>query len=369
MKATTQKLTQSTKKRMAATCFLLPLFYPAPSFSETKGFVISFFHTATHKDTQSCTQVYRHSDLLNRSYKKFFSKEERVDIASNPLNCLAELTVAATRGEINGKLANVYHYPESATDAGFETYSGPYAYGFNLDGTDSGNDFRDPETGAKGVDNQLFRAIGCFPNYNIDLPNRPRNEDVYWRLLTSGRHYGAWLFTITAEDLSRDGEATVSFYRAIGDLRKDVSGSALADVTYIIDPDPRSYGEFKGTINNGVFTSGADGATLQLTGANKFLPQMTLSGARLRLKLNADRTATGYIGGYRPWKSYWHNTAMSNEANSADVAALYHNLKQLADAEPDPETGENRAISATFRIESVPAFVARSDGTVIADTR
>ncbi len=363
---------KSTKIRMLTATAMLSLLSSTPSLAETRGFVVSFFHTATLKDEKHCTQVFRHGELLKRGYSKFFTPEEREEIAKHPLECLTDLTVAATRGIIDGKLANIYHYPESDVEADyFQTYEGEQAYGFDLDGKDADDDdgFIDPETGAKGVDNQLFRAIGCFPNYNIDLPNRPRNEDNFWRRAASGRNYGAWLFTITTDDFSKDGPATINFYRGVDDLRKNVTGAALADVTYVIDPEPRTHGEFKGEIKDGVFISGSESADLSLTGANVYYPEMAISRARLRLTLNTDRTVNGYIGGYRPWKAWWHSTAMSNEANTADLAALYHNLQQTADADPDPETGANRAISVTYRIESVPAFVAQPDGTLVADVR
>ena len=38
----------------------------------------------------------------------------------------------------------------------------------------------------------------------------------------------------------------------------------------------------------------------------------------------------------------------------------------MADAKPDPKTGQNQEISATFRMEAVPAYLTKLDGTVVA---
>ncbi len=370
MKSRCNRSTGLTIKGIVATCVLASPFYCANSFSETRGFAVSFFHAATYKDEQNCTLKDRYSDLMRKSYDDFFTDEERKQVANDPLDCLTDLTVVAMRGRIKGKLASVYHYPGSAKDPGFQMHTGPYAYGFNLDGegADNPDAFQDPETGEKGVDNQMYRALGCFSAYNISLPNRPRHEDIYWRR-AANRKYGAWIFTITADDLSKDGEATVSFYRSLNHLRQDVSGMALSDTTYVIDPSPRTFGKFKGVIKDGVFISNASGVDFRLATENRYYPAVDLAKAQLRLRIVPEsRSAEGFIGGYQPWKQFWHRSAESNEANTSDLAATYHNLKKAADAQPDPETGENTAISITYRIESVPAFIATPDGTMVTST-
>jgi len=43
---------------------------------------------------------------------------------------------------------------------------------------------------------------------------------------------------------------------------------------------------------------------------------------------------------------------------TGDIPGYYHLMKRYADADPDPVTGQNRAISVTYYLEAVPAFVA-----------
>jgi len=45
---------------------------------------------------------------------------------------------------------------------------------------------------------------------------------------------------------------------------------------------------------------------------------------------------------------------------------MYHALKKMADANPDPATGQNRDISSTFRMEAVPSYLASADGKIVA---
>ena len=45
---------------------------------------------------------------------------------------------------------------------------------------------------------------------------------------------------------------------------------------------------------------------------------------------------------------------------------LYWALKKMADSDPDPKTGQNRYISATWRMEAVPAYLANAAGKVVA---
>src|SRR5690606_38099298 len=81
------------------------------------------------------------------------------------------------------------------------------------------------------------------------------------------------------------------------------------------------------------------------------------SNAKLRLKLYTDGTAEGYVGGYQPWRDYWFMAAFNEGDSGLDISTLYHNLSEFAEAKPDPVTGKNTAISATYRIEAVPAHL------------
>ncbi len=346
-------------------------FQPAIS-AQTLGFVIGNFHTATHWDDRNCPKGGNggFGRVREAAYKIIGSSpEETEELLNRPFNSL-DFRSVAMRGKKDGKAVSVYYYPTSIPDPHHEIVAGPYAYGFDLDGKvkDGPYAFEDPETGQQGVDNRLYRAVGCYATYDVSLPNRPSSEEVYWSSIMSLRRVGAWVFTVTGEDLSRDGDATVRFYSAVEHMRKDASGGTFADMTYVLDPSSPTFGTFHGTISNGVFRSQpiqASDTRVLLKAKPPTYPEFKLSRAQLRLNLNADRSATGYIGGYLPWVSFWFVNGTAGEQQSIDMAGLYYNLKKLADADPDPDTGENRAISATFRVEAVPAFLATPEGHLI----
>ena len=101
------------------------------------------------------------------------------------------------------------------------------------------------------------------------------------------------------------------------------------------------------------------------------LPEFRLEGAKLDLKIRRDGTADGFIGGYQPWSDLYFAFASGGQAIEqcivGDIPGLYYLLKKNADGHPDPTTGVNSTISATYYIEAVPAFAvpasqARYDG-------
>ena len=98
-----------------------------------------------------------------------------------------------------------------------------------------------------------------------------------------------------------------------------------------------------------------------------FQPEFHFMDTRLRLTLNPDGTTNGILGGYEDWKTiYWSYASggVFNEAVvSLDIPGIYYALKRMADAYPDPKTGENTAISSAYVVEAVPAFVVHSDKT------
>lgn len=359
--------------RCLVVCLLVcGAFTPVPLFAETRGFVVEHFHVATQGDKRNCPEGdngdYGH--IKAAAFKQHgFSQEKIARILAGEIPPFGTQmrTLTTMRGRRDGKPANIYHYPASAPDPKFKQVAGPYAYGFDLDGSgpDTPGSFADPETHEKGVDNQLFRVVGCNKGYNEELPSRPYWESTTWSNLAE--NMAAWVFTLSGENLSADGEVTLRFYQAIGPRRKNVEGDVLFHATYIVNPDPRYHGELRGELKGGVFTSHKTGGDVFLAGDpdHLYAPKLSLSKTRLRLKLNADGSAAGYLGGYQPWMDYWFMAGLPSEANTLNSLGLWHGLSQMADARPDPKTGRNTAISVTYRIESVPAFVARADGKLI----
>jgi hypothetical protein len=325
-----------------------------PVFSETQGYVVHMFHHATYAHPDNCPNGGNGS-YPEREFKILralgYSDEDllyKIDRGKRKL-------LALERGTINNQPVNAITYPESAPDPGIETVAGPFAYGFDLDGkqTDPSSSFTDPETKTEGVDNQTFRVVGCYPQFNVSLPLRPQADHGQWEIMAETMP--VWLFSVSADDLSEDGPVTVTFYRAVQHMRRNAMGQPLADATYVVDPGSRSEGTFRGFMKQG--TLNVESNSLILEGEQPLLHELDLTQSRFRLTLDsAARTANGWLGGYIPWRNLWYLYSAIG-AHHMDEVGVYYALQRLADGPPDSETGERTRISVTYRIEATEVFI------------
>lgn len=350
----------------AATGLLLGL--PATASAETRGFAISLIYTASYHSEDNCPRGgnggpadMKQRILMSRGY----SKEQALKIIGNDdVDENGQRIDFRMRGIVDGKPASVTNFPMSYPDPKIETAQGRYAYGFDLDGKVGPNSFEDPETNVKGVDNQMWRALGCFANYQVRRPVIPYNESIVWD--TAMDSMPAWLVSVSGDDLSKDGDVTVTFDRALNVLMRNALGSVLQGSSYTIDTDPRSHSVFKGRLKDGVVTI-EPGSDFFMQGESQFYAVLRFTNTQLRLHLKPDGTAYGVIGGYQPWLDYYHYLAIRGEGDGlVDLPGVYNAMKRLADADPDPVTGENRRISAAYYLEAVPVYHTTVDGRVVA---
>jgi hypothetical protein len=264
------------------------------------------------------------------------------------------------RARLNGKPVSVFTYPDFVADPDIETYSGKFAYGFDLSSGAKAAKFEDPETHTP-VDNQLWRAVGCIKEYFGSPPQKSLLEDTSWDAITDSAP--AWILQISGGDLGKDGKVTVTFDRAIQHLERDATANALWGATYVVDPSMTSHNVLQGEIKDGVLTIAPHRIYLQ--SEMPFYADIELDNGHLRIERQADGKLIGYMGGFLDWARYAYMST-ARPGNDADAVEKYHALKKMADADPDPATGQNRKISGTFRWEAVPAFLADSQGRIIA---
>jgi hypothetical protein len=308
---------------------------------ETRGYVISWFATATN------TADYA-TDCPVSSKAGVVADEEgprRRDVAM-----------------VDGKQVSARSYPAAVTkDPGLETIQGKFAYGFDLGGP-AKNKFTDPETGQK-VDNQLWRAVGCHPNFALrPPPEMPYTEALGWAALIDASP--GWAMQITGDDLSKDGPVTITLDRTLRHLERDAQFNVRSNATYVLDPSERSNNVLQGEIREGVLTV-KSGDVYMLAGF-PFYTSVDLANTKMRMSSAPEGNGKimGYWGGHTDWHQ-WVYLYTARPA-TADPVAFYWNLQKLADADPDPVTGQNRRISTAWRMEAVPAFLAKVDGTVVA---
>jgi hypothetical protein len=270
--------------------------------------------------------------------------------------------IVTMRGRIDGQPVNVYANPESVPDPHIKLSKGKLAPGFNLDGKVGAGDYTDPQTHETGIDNQMARIMGCESAFRPQPVGPPPYPASVANILMEEMR--AYVIEVSGIDnLQNDDDVEVGFYVSLDRPVRASSGGIKPDMTMRVDPDPRWHNVVHGKIKNGVLTT--DPFNVNLLGDPWWVQSFHWHDARLRLTLNADGSAKGILGGYHPWFAfYWqfgHEGFYQEGINSLDLPGVYYAMKKLADADPDPKTGQNMSISATYDVEAVPAFVVHVD--------
>ncbi|HTT05447.1 MAG TPA: hypothetical protein VMF64_09165 [Steroidobacteraceae bacterium] len=346
--------------------------------SETRGYVVSLFTNAAYSTKDDCrdgVDPYHVQQLTEELVALGMSRakaEKTLEVYENGgPEAAAARDMITNRGRVNGKPVNAYVNPAAVIDPKLHWVIGHYAYGFNLDGrgADSPNSFEDPVTHEKGVNNQLFRVFGCANDFRGPPAtlSTPSFYTVEWSTLRPS--FPAWLITISGADLSKDGPVTIDITRSLDHVLLNAQGNTESNATFRIDPDPRSHNVFAGQIKDGIVTL-TDHHDLHLLGDPVLVSRLDLSHTHLRLTLKSDGDADGIIGGYQPWMEIFApigHGAINFEQGQAgvDIPGLYWALRNLADADPDPRTGQNQSISTAWAIEAVPAFIVTAQGTAL----
>jgi len=261
-------------------------------------------------------------------------------------------------------------FPDTQPD-GFEYHeaTGKYALGIDLDGKNSPEDFSSDD-GRTGIDNQLFRVVGCVRNY--------RKEGELGIITTKWRQQNRFnrvIFELSNVDsLQNDPDVTVSYFRTLDHLLADSTGHFLPGGSQRIDTrfGTRFHASTKGRIVNGVLET--DPVDLEL-------PELALSdpsiikfkGMKLRLTLTPEK-AEGVLGGYADVEQWYYamNTSWATHHASygqASAPSIYRALRRLADGYPDPKTGENTAISAAMDIKLVQVYVIHPETESLMSSR
>ena len=262
-------------------------------------------------------------------------------------------------------------FPDADTPDRFPFYEaqGKYSTGLNLDGKVGPNDFTSPD-GEKGIDNQLFRAIGCVENY------RPPEGTTtfYANKAIMEERYNRMLIELTGVDnLVNDGDVTVTMYRGLDELVADATGDRYVSGT-TMRVDARWGNKFVQTFKGKI----VDGTLItepvpfgQIPWSSFSLPTVQkFHDMRFQLRLRPE-SAVGFIGGYVDVETWYWQTMKSESTHhqsngQTTLNSLYKVLRRLADAYPDPATGRNTAISGSLEAKFVQAFIVHPpmDGTV-----
>ena len=237
----------------------------------------------------------------------------------------------------------------------FHEVGGTTAYGLNLDGKVKPSDFTSPDGQVKGIDNQLYRAVGCIPSYREGSSQR-----LFYTQYLESRPFNRTVMELTDVDsLENDDDVTVTTYRGLHPLVRDAQGEFQADTTQLVDT---AWGRdfvwaSKAKIVNGVLitTKPNDLAWPNENHTNASIDRMR--EVRFEMKLAGEKIE-GLMGGYFDIENTYHALIRrfdSHQISYGKLAAgsLYKVLHRLADGYPDPVTGKNTAISGALRVYGV----------------
>jgi hypothetical protein len=343
----------------------------APARAETRSYVMSMFWHALETKDEDCPgginpkiELQHEKNLIALGY----SKEEAAELAREPSqedgpggwenDKLGQIML--NRGRVKGQAVNAFMHPYATIDPKLITKVGRYAHGFNLDGkeTSPGN-FENPDTGQKGIDHQLARVFGCFEN----MRGKVKDGSAFWLYKWSSlkETMPAWTVTVTGDDLSKDGPVTISVGKAMEAVRLNGNGAGRPNMTYRADPDPTfADNVYKGEIKNGRIRVTEPGK-LYMEQDPLLFPIFSMEKFNADFRMNADGSLDGFIGGYQPIREIYFAVAapsLPSEINYAiDFPGMYHMLRKHADYNLEANGGQNRAISATYYLIAVPAYV------------
>ena len=335
--------------------------------AETMGFLINWFQPAMYSTDDDC------DGGLNLAAPELFArilneqglspKEVEKLLADFPHTFTREYS---NRGRINGEPVNAYLNPTSVPDPNVKISTGTLGYGFNLDGKNGPDDFIDPSTGEDGVDNMAARAMGCFSTMRGEPGVRPTHLTSRWA--ETRDNMPAWIVEVTGvDDRQNDPDVELLLTRAKEPAIRDANSEGLKDLTFRVDPNPRSVNRVHGRIKDGILQT--DIFDFFMIGDPFHMAEYRFNGSRIRLSIQDDGGAYGIIGGYMPFVDLYMAWALTGTASesmlSVDLPGFYYALRKLADGGPiDELTGMNTTISTSFTIEAVRAFVVHDNGLI-----
>jgi hypothetical protein len=252
----------------------------------------------------------------------------------------------------------------------FREVEGRLSYGLDLDGASDPEDFVHPD-GSTGIDNQVYRAVGCI----IGFRGPDGVEHVFQNKAIADERYNRMMINITGVDsLDNDDSVTVTVARGRDPLLTDATGeNIIPGGTQRLD---RRWGESliretRGRIEDGVLIT-APLDDLVLPWMNLSVPSTQLiRDARLRLDLREDR-ASGLLAGYADVDTWYYQLIRNDSTHhlsngQISAISLYHALRRLADAYPDPETGRHTAISTALDVRMTRVYVLDAEAAAAAD--
>jgi hypothetical protein len=273
-----------------------------------------------------------------------------------------ELGIPEGKGSVsfNGR---VVHY-DTCSDpqdfpqfiAGLQPYVGAVAPGIDLDGRVDADDYTGVD-GAPGVDNQLWRALGCHWSFRESgVEPRATHESTSVRSPTLVELRGV-------DDPYNDEEVEVSVRASRVALQMDGKGAPLAHASYDGESGPALVYRTRGRIVNGVLST--EPFDVGINYMEQVIENVRrLRDARIRARILPDGRIEGGFYGYYELGSFMSfissMTQQGADVSNMSCPAVNAALASFADGAPDPLTGHPTAISAALGFFGVRAHVVET---------
>lgn len=261
--------------------------------------------------------------------------------------------------------AAVYFPKDRVDNAPYTIVQGKTGLGLNLDGKIGPTDFTSP-AGDKGIDNQLYRAVGC----SLYFRGPSGNYYIFGSKFVQDANFNRTMIEITnVDDLTNDPEVDVAFYRGLDKLMFDATSSRVmpGGSQRVDDRFGKRYERhFKGKIVDGVLITQPADLYWPWSLAGTTARGLHYQDVRFNLKLTPGE-ANGFVGGYADVEDWYaHLMAFSTHHQSYGqlyAPALYRTLHELADARPGLD-GKNTAISYALEIRMAQVFIIHPEKQV-----
>ncbi len=344
-----------------------------PQFASTApgtlGFAFSYFWYDVHETPQDCPEGFAYAlrdiailDMPKEKQEYLLQPENRSTYYK-----LGYALSAKRMREQNG--ASICNIPDSYDDPPMKVVQSPISFGRDLDGQASdgsdidscgAQDFTSPD-GRSGIDNQLYRVMGCVDSFRRTAEFAGGAMEDY--------HVGAYrdgeITTLMevrdVDSIVNDDYVEVSVYSSHEPTPYDSQKNGLGYASLTVTDNTLWHNTVKGRIENGELITEPFELRLKFGWTGR-PAEYFIKKTQIHLTLNDDGSASGDLVGYFDLKhAYWQNfhdeRGALQVANGFTCPAVWTALQKYADGHRDPETGQCRSISTAMKIEAVPAFV------------
>jgi hypothetical protein len=347
---------------------------PAPASDKTRSFVLTWFAYANDVSDDQCPVMA--SKPTEEDYYRYVSNED----ATKERAELKDKGVSYENGQMSMRgphRLSVGMLPGIIPDPGNPEPQTKVAHGLNLDGTDGAGKPAAgtckhqkfvSEDGTTGIDNQLYRALGCISSFQ-------GHKGFIMQFANNQMHDGllSMLVQITGIENERNSKSVdVTLFYSLDPMIKNANGSQVGpDYTFRVTDNPlfsHYFARLHGRIKNGVVITDPVKELDFNLGQYGTPQELKLRNARIRIELRPDRTIKGVVGGYVDWQaiSTRYNTSVVEMYHGFQTPGLYNSLRRNADGGKNPVTGQCEEISTAYQMEGLPAFIAPSESTVAA---